>query len=137
MLTIKRLELKEARFLIESARLKAESIAVDVCIAVTDESGHLIAFERMNDSKITSVILAIDKGFTATGIKKGTHELGVANQPGSPVHGIASTLGGRMVVIGGGLPVVLNGDVVGGIGVSGGSPDQDIAIAEAALAALS
>ena len=92
MLSIRRLELKEARVLIAAARAKAKELGVPVCIAIVDESGHLIAFERMDGSKITSVNLAIDKGFTATGIKKGTHELGLANQPGSPVHGIASAM---------------------------------------------
>ena len=97
MLSIRRLELKEARVLIAAARAKAKELGVPVCIAIVDESGHLIAFERMDGSKITSVNLAIDKGFTATGIKKGTHELGLANQPRSPVHGIASALGSFLI----------------------------------------
>lgn len=136
MLTIKRLDIADANKLISGARAKAREIGQPMCIAVTDESGNLIAFERMDGAKITSINLAIDKSFTATGIKKGTHILGEVNQPGKPAHGIASTLGGRMVVVAGGLPVLSDGEVVGGIGVSSGSPAQDLEVAEAGAAAF-
>ncbi|MGB7242009.1 MAG: heme-binding protein [Sulfitobacter sp.] len=136
MLNIRRLDIEDAKRLIAKARAKAQEIGVPMCIAVTDESGNLIAFERMDGGKITSINLAIDKSFTATGIQKGTHALGEVNQPGQPAHGISSTLGGRMVVVAGGLPVVDNGSVVGGIGVSSGSPAQDLEVAEAAVQAF-
>ncbi len=131
MITITRLDIADAGRMIAGARAKAQEIGVPMCIAVTDESGNLIAFERMDGAKITSINLAIDKSFTATGIKKGTHILGEVNQPGQPAHGIASTLGGRMVVVAGGLPVLSDGEVVGGIGVSSGSPAQDLEVAQA------
>lgn len=137
MLTITRLDIDDAYALIAGARAKAEEIGVPMCIAVTDESGNLIAFERMDGGKITSINLAIDKSFTATGIKKSTHALGEVNQPGQPAHGISSTLGGRMVVVAGGLPVLSDGEVVGGIGVSSGSPAQDLSVAEAGVQAFS
>ncbi len=136
MLTIKRLEIEEAHMLIAAARTKARQIGIPMCIAVTDESGNLIAFERMDGAKITSINLAIDKSFTATGIQKGTNALGAANQPGMPAHGISSTLGGRMVTVAGGLPVFSDGQVVGGVGVSSGSPAQDHEVAEAGVAAF-
>jgi uncharacterized protein GlcG (DUF336 family) len=107
-----------------------------MCIAVTDESGNLIAFERMDGGKITSINLAIDKSFTAVGIQKGTDVLGDVNQPGMPAHGISSALGGRMVTVAGGLPVSFKGQVVGGVGVSSGSPAQDHEVAEAGVAAF-
>ena len=91
----------------------------------------------MNGSKMTSIELAIDKGFTAVGVKKGTHLLGDVSQPGQPAYGLSSTLGGRMVVVAGGLPVMSNGEVVGGIGVSSGSPSQDREVAEAGVQAFS
>jgi uncharacterized protein GlcG (DUF336 family) len=137
MLTITRLDIDDAYALIAGARAKAKEIGVPMCIAVTDESGNLIAFERMDGGKITSITLAIDKSFTATGIKKSTHALGEVNQPGQPAHGISSTLGGRRVVVAGGLPVLSEGEVVGGIGVSSGSPAQDLAVAEAGVQAFS
>ena len=131
MLTIKRLDIDDARQMIAGARAKAQEIGVPMCIAVTDESGNLIAFERMNGGKITSIQLAIDKSFTATGIQKGTDALGKVNQPGMPAHGISSALGGRMVAVAGGLPITSDGTVVGGIGVSSGSPMQDLEVAQA------
>lgn len=137
MLTLKRLDIADAAVLIAGARTKATEIGVQMCIAVTDESGNLIAFERMDGGKITAINLAIDKSFTATGIQKSTQALGEVNQPGKPAHGIASALGGRMVAIAGGLPVHSGGAVVGGIGVSSGSPAQDHEVAQAGLDAFS
>ncbi|KEJ89832.1 GlcG/HbpS family heme-binding protein [Sulfitobacter donghicola] len=137
MLTINRLDSEDAKILIEGARAKALEIGVDMCIAVNDEGGNLIAFERMDGGKITSIGLAIDKGFTASGIQKSTQALGEVNQPGKPAHGISSTLGGRMVAVGGGLPVFAGTDVIGGIGVSSGSPSQDHDVAQAGVDAFS
>ena len=136
MLDVKRLDIEEAAVLIAGARAKATEIGVQMCIAVTDESGNLIAFERMDGGKITSINLAIDKSYTATGIQKSTQLLGEVNQPGMPAHGISSTLGGRMVTVAGGLPVHVAEDVVGGIGVSSGSPAQDHDVAQAGLDAF-
>ncbi len=136
MLTIVRLDIDEAHALIAGARAKATEIGVPMCIAVTDESGNLIAFERMNGGKITSIGLAIDKAFAAAGVKKSTHALGEVSQPGMPAHGLQATLGGRMVVVGGGLPVHCNGEVVGAIGVSSGSPAQDQEVAQAGIDAV-
>jgi len=137
MLTIERLDINDAYALIAGARAKAEEIGVPMCIAVTDESGNLIAFERMNGSKTTSIELAIDKSYSAAGVKKGTHILGEVSQPGKPAYGLSSTLGGRMVVVAGGLPVLSDEDVVGAIGVSSGSPAQDLEVAEAGVRAFS
>ena len=136
MLTIKRLDIEDANRLIAGARAKAIEIGVPMCVAITDESGNLIAFERMNGGKITSINLAIDKSFTAVGIQKGTDVLGEVNQPGMPAHGISSTLGGRMVTIAGGLPVTYEGQVVGGVGVSSGLPAQDYEVALAGVHAF-
>jgi uncharacterized protein GlcG (DUF336 family) len=136
MLTIKRLDIEDANRLIAGARAKAIEIGVPMCVAITDESGNLIAFERMNGGKITSINLAIDKSFTAVGIQQGTDVLGEVNQPGMPAHGISSTLGGRMVTIAGGLPVTFEGQVVGGVGVSSGLPAQDYEVALAGVLAF-
>ena len=136
MLTIKRLDINDARLLIAGARAKAEEIGVPMGIAVTDDSGALIAFEKMDGAKILSASFAIDKSFTATGTRKGTHELNEANQPGNPTHGLASAMGGRMLVLSGGLPIIMDDEVVGGIGVSSGSPTQDLEVAQAGVNAL-
>lgn len=133
MKTVTRLDLDDARVLIAGAVAHAVEIGVPMCIAITDESGHLIAFERMEGGKVTSTTIAIDKSFTASGAKKATHEYGASSQPGAPAYGINSAIGGRLMVVGGGLPVVWNGAVVGGIGVSSGTPAQDQAVAQAGI----
>lgn len=133
MLTVKRLDIADARVLIEGARAKAEEIGVPMCIAITDEGGNLVAFERMDGGKVTSSIIAIDKAYTAAGAKKATHEYGAVSQPGAPAYGISSAIGGRLMVVGGGLPVLVDGDVVGGIGVSSGTPAQDQEVAQAGI----
>lgn len=133
MLSISRLDIADARILIAGARARAEAIGVPMCIAITDESGNLIAFERMDGGKVTSTTIAIDKAYTAAAAKKATHEYGAASQPGSPAYGINSAINGRLMVVGGGLPVLVDGAVVGGIGVSSGTPAQDTEVAQAGI----
>jgi uncharacterized protein GlcG (DUF336 family) len=134
MMTIKRIDRADAQILIAGARDKATEIGVPMCIAVTDESGNLVAFERMDGGKVTSITIAIDKAYTAAAAKKATHEYGASSQPGAPAYGINSAIAGRLMVVGGGLPVVVDGEVVGGIGISSGTPQQDRDCAEAGLA---
>jgi len=133
MLTIKRLGIDEARLLIDGARAKADKIRVHMCIAVVDESGNLIAFERMDGGKTTSVTIAQDKAFTAGAARKATHEYNAACVPGNLAFGIHTAMGGRLRVVGGGLPVIVDGDVVGGIGISSGTPQQDMECAQAGI----
>src|SRR5690606_21979846 len=90
----------------------------------------------MDGGKVTSTTIAIDKSYTASAAKKATHEYGSASQPGSPAYGINSAIGGRLMVVGGGLPVIVDGQVVGGIGVSSGTPAQDLDVAQAGVDAF-
>ncbi len=133
MLTIKRLSHEEAQILITGARQKALEIGIPMCIAVTDESGVLIAFERMDGGKTTSVVIAQDKAFTAAAARKATHDYNAVCVPGSLAFGIHTEHGGRISVVGGGLPVFCGEDVVGGIGLSSGTPQQDLDCAQAAV----
>ncbi|MCJ8300897.1 MAG: heme-binding protein [Pseudomonadales bacterium] len=133
MLTIKRLSHQEAQILIAGARLKALEIGIPMCIAVTDESGVLIAFERMDGGKTTSVVIAQDKAFTAAAARKATHDYNTVCVPGSLAFGMHTEHGGRISVVGGGLPVFWGEDVVGGIGLSSGTPKQDLECAQAAI----
>lgn len=133
MLTINRLSINDAYLLIEGARVKATEIGIPMCIAIVDESGQLIAFERMDGGKVTSAIIAQDKAFTAAGARKATHEYNAACQPGNLVFGIHTAIGGRLCVVGGGLPVSDDGEVVGGIGLSSGTPQQDMDCAQAGI----
>jgi uncharacterized protein GlcG (DUF336 family) len=133
MLSIQRLSLEDAHLLIEGAKVKAKEINVPMCIAIVDESGNLIAFERMNGGKVTSITIAQDKAFTAGAARKATHEYNAACVPGNLVFGIHTALHGRLCVVGGGLPVSVDGVVVGGIGLSSGTPQQDMDCAQAGI----
>ena len=134
MLTVKRLSLEEARILIEGAKHKSAAMGIPMCIAVCDESGHLVHFERMDGGKISSISIAMDKAFTGAVARNGTHVYNQLCQPGQPTFGIHITNGGHFSVIGGGLPVTVDGEVVGGIGISAGTAIQDLEVAEAAVA---
>ena len=133
MLSIKRLSLDEAKILIAGAEGKSREIEVPMCIAVADESGTLVAFTRMDDAKISSISIAIDKAFTGAAARKGTHEYNQLCVPGKPTFGIHVTNQGRFSIIGGGLPILIDGDVVGGIGISAGTAEQDQVVAQGAV----
>ena len=133
MISVKRLSIEDARILIDGAREKAKEIGVPMCIAVTDDSGNLIAFERMNGGKAHSIEVAQDKAFTAGAARKATHEYNAVNTPGNLAFGIHTEAGGHISTVGGGLPVVIEGDCVGGIGASSGSPHQDMEVSQAGL----
>lgn len=133
MLTIKRLSVSEAKIFIEGASIKATQIGVPMCIAVVDESGNLIAFERMDGGKAHSIIVSQDKAFTAGAARKATHEYNAACIPGNLAFGIHTEAGGRLSTVGGGLPIQVDGDFVGGIGVSSGTPQQDMECAQAGI----
>lgn len=133
MLTIPRLSIAEAKILIEGARRKSEDMGIPMCIAVCDESGHLIAFDRMDGGKISSISIAIDKAYTAAVARKPTQVYGNLCQPGQPTFGIHITNDGHFSIIGGGLPVTVDGVIVGGIGLSSGTALEDVEVAEAAV----
>ncbi len=134
MLTIKRLSLSDAQTLIEGTKLKANEIGVPMCISIVDESGNLIAFDRMDGGKTTSITISQDKAFTAAAARKATHEYNEVCVPGSLAFGIHTALGGRLCVVGGGLPIYDNeGVVIGGIGLSSGTPQQDMDCAAAGI----
>ncbi len=133
MISVQRLSIEEARVLIEGAREKATEIGVPMCIAVTDDSGNLIAFERMDGGKAHSIVVAQDKAFTAGAARKATHEYNEVNTPGSLAFGIHTEHGGRVSSDGGGLPVMVDGECVGGIGASSGSPQQVMNVSQSGL----
>ena len=128
--------LDQALILIAAARNKAVETGVPMVIAVVDGGGNLIAQQRMDDALLVSVDISRNKAYTAVAVKIATHDLAVAAQPGAPLYGIHATDQGRIVIFGGGLPLVCDGRIIGGIGVSGGSVEQDLACAQAGLAAL-
>ena len=136
MLSIKRLSRDEAFVMIDAAEKKAAEIGVPQVIAVADESGNLIAFSRMDGGKASSIQIAIAKAFTAGAARNPTMFYNEHCVPGSPAFGIHVSNDGKFSTIGGGLPVMSGKSCVGGIGVSSGTPAEDIAVAEAGVKAL-
>jgi uncharacterized protein GlcG (DUF336 family) len=111
----------------------AEGIGALVSAAVVDAGGHLVHFQRMDRAEIAGPTLAVDKAFTAVAHRIETAALGPLTAPGAPLWGLQANGGGRYVVFAGGLPCWYEGVVVGGVGVSGGTPEEDAACARAAL----
>jgi uncharacterized protein GlcG (DUF336 family) len=140
MKSILKLELEEAKIMIEAAKKKSEEINVFETIAICDDGGNLLALERMNGARITGPEIAIAKAYTAAGHKRSTHlfnkEPNGPALPGNEAFGIQMMLPGKFAIFVGGFPIVVNGEVVGGIGVSGGNGEQDTAVGTAALQAL-
>ncbi len=120
--------------LMQGAVTKAQEMAVPMCIALCDPSGTLIQFRRMDHAALLSVQIAQDKAFTAVSFGMATHEWHDFIKDDAPLlHGIVHTP--RLVVFGGGYPVKVDGQLVGGIGVSGGHYSHDMEVARAGLAA--
>src|SRR3954470_19067400 len=136
MQDVRRIGLDEADILIAGARKHAATIGVPMCIAVADESGHLVAFVREDGAKITSISLAIDKAFTAAGARNHTTFYAKVSQPGAPAWGIDQSNGGHFTAVGGGVHVLEGNVVVGGLGISGGTSHQDHEVAMAAVESL-
>jgi len=134
--TIDSLTLEEAKRMLSAAEAKAETLGIAYNLAVVDAGGHLLAFLRQDGALIGSIDLAIDKAKTARIFDKATSELAELAQSGGPLFGIQDSNAGEVVIFGGGIPVILGGSVVGAIGTSAGTVEQDIAVAEAAIAAL-
>jgi len=122
--------------MLSAAEAKAASLGIPYCVAVVDAGGHLVAFVRQDGALIGSVDLAIDKAATARIFDKATSDLATLAQSGKPLFGIQESNAGRVVIFGGGVPVVLDGTIVGAVDASANTVKQDIAIAEAAIAAL-
>jgi len=131
------LTLDDAKAMIDAAEATAVSLGIAYNIAVVDAGGRLIAFVRQDGALIGSIDLAIHKAVTARIFDKTTAYLGALAQPGSQLYGIQSGNAGEVVIFGGGVPVVLGGQVIGAVGTSAGTVEQDVSVAEAAVAALS
>jgi uncharacterized protein GlcG (DUF336 family) len=122
--------------MIQAALEKAAELGVPSVIAIVDESGVLKAFARMDNAPLVSVQVAKDKAYTAAGFSLPTHAWYDFIKDDPPLAAGATAGIDRLVIFGGGYPITIDGAVVGGIGVSGGHYSQDMAVAEAGLAAL-
>ena len=122
--------------MLDAGEAKAAAIGVAYNIAVVDAGGALLAFSRQDGALIGSIELAIGKAITARIFDTRTADLATMAQPGAPLYGIQQTNDGKVVIFGGGLPIVIGSEIVGAVGASAGTVEQDIAVAEAAAAAV-
>ncbi len=130
------LTLEGAKVMVDAAEKKAREIGVDMDIAIVDSGTQLLCFHRMEKAKLTSIDVAISKAFTAAGTRMPTAEYADIAGMGGMAFGIHVSNQGRFMIFAGGLPIVVEGQTIGGIGCSSGSPDQDAAVSQAGIDAL-
>src|ERR1700678_2698096 len=128
--------LDEARKIIGAAEKKALAIGQPMNVAVADGGGNLVAHVRMDGAWIGSIDISQKKAYTSRAFDISTKDLAAHSQSGGQFFGIHASNDGRIMIFAGGIPLKKDGKVVGAIGVSGGSGDQDHAVAEAGAAAF-
>ena len=128
--------LKDARKIIAAAEKKSENLGQPMNIAVVDEGGNLVAHVRMDGAWLGSIDISINKAYTSRAFDISTKDLAAHSQSGGQFFGIHASNSGRVMIFAGGIPLKRDGKVVGAIGVSGGSGEQDHAVAEAGAKAF-
>lgn len=130
------ISLEAAQRIVEAALREAGSLGIKVCVAVLDESGQLKAFIREDGAALVTIKSSQDKAFTAVGFGIPSHAwYPMIKEDPALLHGVPTSIE-RVVIYGGGLPIKVGGQVVGAVGVGGGTHQQDRQIAEAGLRAL-
>ncbi len=128
--------LADARRVIAAAEQKAAALGQPMNVAVVDAGGNLVAHVRMDGAWLGSIDISINKAWTSRAFDIETGALAGPAQPGQQFYGIHASNGGRVMIFAGGIPLRRDGQVVGAVGVSGGSGEQDRAVAEAGAAAF-
>ena len=128
--------LKDAKRIIEAAEKKATEIGQPMNIAVADGGGNIVAHVRMDKAWLGSIDISIKKAYTSRAFDIATKDLASHSQSGGQFFGIHASNNGKVMIFAGGIPLKKSGEVVGAIGVSGGSGEQDHAVAEAGAAAF-
>ena len=123
------ISLKQAKALIERVESKAKEMGINAVIAVSNACANPVAIHCMDNSYIASYDVAFQKAYTVVALKMSTIELKSLSQPGGSLYGIQHTNQGRIVIFGGGEPLRVNGRIIGGLGVSGGTEEQDTELA--------
>ena len=127
---IEAISLADAKFLAERVEEKAREMGVKAVVAIADEGGNLKLCECMDDSYLASRDIAINKAYTTVALKMSTKKLASLALPGASLYGIQHTNAGKIVIFGGGEPLMnKQGKVIGALGVSGGSESEDTALA--------
>ncbi len=128
---------KEIDVAVAACKKKSTEIGMPMDIAVCDDGGNLLHFERMDGAIVGGINLAIDKAYTAAIFGIRTEELGRTAVPGGPDFGISSSDRGRIIIYGGGVPIIIENNILGAVGCSsGGTSDQDSAVASTGVDAL-
>lgn len=123
-----------AKRMAAGSRVKAQELGVPIVFSAVDSGGNLAYYERMKDSLIASIDISQNKAYTANALKCPTEDVQELAKENSALFGIQFTNGGRIVTFGGGYPIIIDGKQIGAIGVSGGTAEEDMAIAQAGLA---
>lgn len=118
-----------AKKLAEKVEAEAAKIGVKAVVAISNSGARPVLVECMDDSYIASYDVAFQKAYTVVALKMSTIDLKALSQPNQPLYGIQFTNNGQIVIFGGGVPLKVNGKVIGGLGVSGGSEEQDTYLA--------
>lgn len=137
MITVESLDLSEATKIVEAGIARATAIKSPSTLCVVDPGGTVIAQARMDGASLSSVALAYNKAYTAISTKLATSFISTIAQPHGDFYGIANGLDGRAIIFPGGVPVTVDGKVVGAVGASGGNGQQDEDVAQTAAKALS
>lgn len=133
---MEKITLQTAKKLIDAAEQEAANLGVAMVISVVDDGGNMVAVHRMDDAWLASVDIAQNKAWTAVALKMPTAGLAEATVPNAELYGLNTTNNGRIVVFGGGIPLMKDGKVVGAVGASGSAVEHDIKVSEAAVRAF-
>jgi uncharacterized protein GlcG (DUF336 family) len=130
------LQYEQAHKALDAALQKATEIGSPSSVAVVDQGRELVAFARQDGALLASTEISMGKAYTACSMQMATKDIGPLTQPGQPLFGLEQTHARPLITFGGGRVLEVGGEVVGGVGVAGGTVDQDDEIAAAAAAAL-
>ena len=136
MVTVQSVSLEDARRVIAAGEAAAADEGQPSNVAVVDAGGNLVAHVRMDGAWLGSIDISINKAFTARAFDIATADLAEEAAPGGDFYGIHASNSGRVMILAGGVPLQRDGQIVGAVGVSGGTGEQDQKVAEAAAAAL-
>ena len=125
-----KMTLSLALALTEKVKQKASEMGVKAVVAVADAGANTISLQSMDGAFIASADIAINKAFTVVSLKMPTKDLATLAAPGGSLYGIQFTNGGKIVIFGGGVPLYKDGQIIGGIGISGGTAEQDTALGD-------
>lgn len=130
------IDLEQAQRALQAALSKAREIRSPSSIAIVDVGRELMAFARQDGALLASVEISIAKAYTARSLNMATRDVGPLTQPGQPLYGLETTHHRPLVTFAGGRPLKVGDEVVGAVGVAGGTVDQDDEVASAAVAAI-